>query len=286
MAYKISASGERELTKAINKFNAKVKRLESVDREIDIPEKANISAIKDRVTNKWELNREIDKLERFTQKNAEDLIKTKGGLVISKWEYENLQREQKRLSARLLREIERYGKITPTEFGEKQAVSYARMGDDKYQNLKARQKAISNKKLSKINVKQFKRLTELINRTNANYRSSKKQIFYNNFLDGTLLNLGYITEFDQLYDIDEDGNKINKLDYIRKKLGELSTDQFIKAFNSELSLRYIQEKNNSPDKDEEELEMSEKEIAELKEDLIPVLNELYNNIDTIVDTYK
>lgn len=275
MAYKISASAEKSLKQAVNNFNRKVKRLESVDREIDIPEKANITAIKDRITNKWELNREIDKLERFTQKNAEDLIKTKGGLVISKWEYENLQKEQKRLSARLLREIERYGNITPTEFGETQAVNYARMGDDKYQNLVARQKAISNKKLSKINVKQFKRLTELINRTNANYRTSKKQIFYNNFLDGTLLNLGYTIGYDK-----------EKLEAIRERLGELTPDQFIKAFNSELSLRYIQEKNNSPDKDEEELGMSEEEIEELKDDLTPVLDEVYNNLDKIVDTYK
>ena len=274
MAYKISASAEKSLKQAVNNFNRKVKRLESVDREIDIPEKANITAIKDRITNKWELNREIDKLERFTQKNAEDLIKTKGGLVISKWEYENLQKEQKRLSARLLREIERYGNITPTEFGETQAVNYARMGDDKYQNLVARQKAISNKKLSKINVKQFKRLTELINRTNANYRTSKKQIFYNNFLDGTLLNLGYTIGYDK-----------EKLEAIRERLGELTPDQFIKAFNSELSLRYIQEKN-SPDKDEEELGMSEEEIEELKDDLTPVLDEVYNNLDKIVDTYK
>ena len=149
------------------------------------------------------------------------------------------------------------------------------MGDDKYQNLVARQRAISNKKLSKINVKQFKRLTELINRTNANYRSSKKQIFYNNFLDGTLLNLGYTIGYDK-----------EKLEAIRERLGELTPDQFIRAFNSELSLRYIQEKNNSPDKDEEELGMSEEEVEELKDDLTPVLDEVYNNLDKIVDTYK
>ena len=57
MSYKMSIASEKELRKAINNFNAKVRRLETVDREIDIPEKANITAIKDRVTNKWELNR-------------------------------------------------------------------------------------------------------------------------------------------------------------------------------------------------------------------------------------
>ena len=277
MAYKISKDSEAELRKAISKFNSKIKRLESVDREIDIPEKANITAIKERVTNKWELNREIDKLDRFSKRNAEELIKNKSGVVLSRWEYENLQREQKRLSARLLREIDRYGKIKPSEFGEKQALTYAQMGDDKLHNLKSRYKAISNKKLSSINKTQLDRLIGYINTTNANYRSSKKQLFYNNFLDGTLLNVGTIIGYDE-----------NKLKHIREKLGELSPDQFLKAFNSELSLRYIQEKTVSPDKSkpEEEQTLSEKQIKELIDDLTPVLDELDENIDVIVESYK
>lgn len=277
MAYKISKDSEAELKKAISKFNSKIKRLESVDREIDIPEKANITAIKERVTNKWELNREIDKLERFTQRNAEELIKNKSGVVLSRWEFENIQREQKRLSARLLREIERYGKIKPSEFGEKQALSYAQMGDDKLFNLKSRYKAISNKNIKDINRDQLSKLIGYINTTNANYRSTKKEIFYDNFIDGTLLNLGYIIGYDK-----------DKINHIKDKLNELTPDQFIKAFNSELSLRYIQDKNVSPDKSkpQEEQQLTEKQIGQLTDDLTPVLDELYENIDTIVESYK
>ena len=277
MAYKISKDSEAELRRAVNNFNSKVKRLESVDREIDIPEKASITAIKDRVTNKWELNREIDKLERFTQRNAEELVKNKSGVVLSRWEFENIQREQKRLSARLLREIERYGKIKPSEFGEKQALSYAQMGDDKLFNLKSRYKAISNKNIKDINKDQLSKLIGYINTTNANYRSTKKEIFYDNFIDGTLLNLGYIIGYDK-----------DKINHIKDKLNELTPDQFIKAFNSELSLRYIQDKNVSPDKSkpQEEQQLTEKQIGQLTDDLTPVLDELYENIDTIVDSYK
>ena len=277
MSFKFSKENSKELQKAINKFNAKIKRLETVDREIDIPEKENITAIKERVTNKWELNREIDKLERFTKRNAEELIKNNSGVVMSRWEFENIQREQKRLSARLLREIERYGKIKPRELGEEQGLSYAQMGDDKLFNLKTRYKAINNKNIKNINKDQLTKLLGYINRTNANYRSTKKGIFYDNFLDGTLLNLSYIIGYDK-----------TKIDHIREKLGELTPDQFIKAFNTELSLRYIQDKNISPDKSkpEEEQTLSETKIQELKDDLTPVLDELDKNIDTIVETYK
>lgn len=267
MAYKISKDSEAELRKVILKFNSKIKRLEKVDREIGIPEKANITAIKERITNKWELNREIDKLERFTKRNAENLIKNKAGVVLTQWEYENLQREQKRLSARLQREIERYGKLKPTEFGKTQAVTYAQMGDGKLTKLKARQKAISSKSISKLNKIQLESLTSLINKTNANYRSTKKDTFYNNYLDGTILNLGTYIEYDT-----------QKLDYIKSKLNELSPDQFIKAFNQEESLKDLQLR----------YELTKEDINPevLQEDITPILDQVYANIDKIIEAYK
>ena len=270
MRYVMNKSSKSELAKAVKNFNAKIKRLETVDREIDIPEKASITAIKNRVTNKWELNREIEKLERFTRRGSEELIQNKAGVVLSRWEFENLQREQRRLSSRLLREIERYGKIKPKEFGKEESVTYAQMGDEKLSNLRARYKAISNKRISKANKGQIDSLIALINKTNANYRSTKKDIFYDNFLDGTLLNTAYFIGYDK-----------EKIDYIRQKLNELTPDQFVKAFNTELSLRYIQDRNVSPDKDNEDITPEQ-----LSEDLTPVLDELYKNLDKIVDTYK
>lgn len=268
MAYRISASGEAELRKAINKFNSKIKRLESVDREIDIPEKANITAIKDRVTNKWELNREIDKLERFSKRNAEDLIKNKSGVVLSRWEYENLQREQRRLAARLERDIKSYGSLHPTVYGKKQKATYAQMGDGKLTVLKAKQEAISNKKLSKINLTQLKSLQEDINKANANYRSTKKETFYNNYLDGTVLNLGTFIDYDP-----------EKIKYIKEKLNELSPDQFIKAFNQEESLKDLQLRY-------EQTKERGMKPEDMQEDVTPILDKVYENIDVIVENYK
>ena len=267
MAYKISKNSENDLKRAINKFNSKIKRLESVDREIDIPEKESIKAIKERVNSKWELNREINRLERFTKRNAEELIKNKSGVVMSRWEFENIQREQKRLSSRLLRDIERYSNIKPQEFGVTQSVTYAQMGDEKLSNMKARQKAISGKSVMKLNKEQLKSLQTLINKTSANYRKPK-DIFYNNYLDGTLLNTAYFVGYDK-----------EKIEYIKKKLSELTPTQFSKAFETEqalkdIQLRYVQTKEDgiTPER--------------ISNDVTPVLNNLYENIDQIVETYK
>lgn len=272
MAYKMSVASEKELRRAINNFNAKVRRLENVDKEIDIPEKANITAIKDRVTNKWELNREINKLERFTKRNAEELIQNKSGVVLSRWEYENLQREQQRLSARLLREIERYGASNPTEFGEKNQFNFKQIGDDRLNNLMGRYKAISGKKLSSVNKIQLDRLIGYIKSTNYNYSKDKKITFYNNFLDGSLLYVGNVIGYDY-----------KKLNYIREQLGSLTPDQFLNAFNKELSLRYISDKIISPEKGEI---LTQEEVDEMNTDIRPILDELYENMPKIISTYK
>ena len=266
MTYRISKDSKKELKRVIRNFNSKVKRLESVDREIDIPEKESIKAIKDRVNSKWDLNREIDRLERFTKRNAEDLIKNKSGVVMSRWEYENIRREQKRLSARLLREIERYGNIKPKEFGKEQSVTYAQMGDEKLSNLKARQKAISSKSISKLNRAQMKDLQTLLNKTAANYRKDK-EIFYDNYIDGTLLNTAYFIGYDE-----------EKIKYIKEKLSELSPTQFTKAFEQEQALKDIQLRYDLTKEDGITPQILENDISS-------TLDTLYENIDQIVDSY-
>ena len=267
MSYNISKSNEKQLRRAINNFNAKIRRLESVDREIDIPEKENITAIKERISNKWDLNREIDKLERFTKRNAEDLIKNKAGVVMSRWEFENIQREQRRLSARLSRDIERYSNIKPQEFGKEQSVTYAQMGDEKLSNMKARKRAISSKSVMKSSRVELKNLQTLLNKTSGYYRKSK-DVFYNNYLDGTLLNTAYFVGYDE-----------EKIKYIREKLNELTPTQFTKAFETEQALKDIQIRYDLTKEDGITPEL-------LENDVTPVLDTLFENIDQIVESYK
>lgn len=266
MAYTISKSSAKELQKAINKFNAKIKRLETVDREISIPQKENITAIKERVSSKWDLNREIDRLERFTKRNAEELIQNKKGVVLSRWEFENIQKEQRRLSARLSRDIERYGKLEAKEYGKGTGETYSLMGDEKLSNLRARKRALSGKSVMKLDKEALSSLETIINKTAAIYRKDK-EIFYNNFLDGTMLNLGYYVGYDA-----------EKIDYIRKKLSELSPNQFSKAFEQEQSLKDLQFKYNQSHED------IPPEI--LADDVNAILDKVYENIDKIIEDYK
>ena len=140
------------------------------------------------------------------------------------------------------------------------------MGDEKLSNLKARQKAISSKSISKLNRAQMKDLQTLLNKTAANYRKDK-EIFYDNYIDGTLLNTAYFIGYDE-----------EKIKYIKEKLSELSHTQFTKAFEQEQALKDIQLRYDLTKEDGITPQILENDISS-------TLDTLYENIDQIVDSY-
>ena len=82
-----------------------------------------------------------------------------------------------------------------------------------------------------------------------------------------LLNLSYETGYDK-----------DKINAIREKLSQLTPNQFIKAFNTEAGLKDIQDKY---------IISKEKgvNIEDISEDVNNILDELYNNIDKILEDY-
>ena len=118
----------------------------------------------------------------------------------------------------------------------------------------------------KANREQLKNLQTLLNKTAANYRKDK-DIFYNNFLDGTLLNTAYFIGYDE-----------EKIKYIKDKLNKLSPTQFTKAFEQEQALKDIQLRYDLTKEDGINPEI-------LENDITPLLDNLYENIDQIVDSY-
>ena len=138
MAYKISSSGENELRKAIRNFNSKIKRLEASEKNLEIPEKVNLSIIKERIYDKRSLNREIDKLQTFTLRGMEESITLDSGLTITKYEYENLMKEQKRLNSRLYRNQKKIESIIPTEGGSSLHYKVGEMGREDLSNIRSK----------------------------------------------------------------------------------------------------------------------------------------------------
>ena len=270
MAYNISKNSERELQKAINNFNSKIRRLEKSDRELTLPEKVNLTIIKERVYDKRSLNREIDKLQRFTIRGMEEDITLSSGLKITKYEYENLLSEQKRLSAKLYRTQRKLEEITPTRGGKELHYKVKEMGREDLTNIRDKRKALRGVSLKGINKDDLKDFRELLS---GLLRREKydKSIFIDNFTNQMILNLGYWAGVDD-----------NTLKNIRDNLSQLSEKEFMNLYDKEAYIRAIKEYYNEINKKGITEEQMMKNMDKVKE----LYEELNKAIPTIIKDYQ
>ena len=87
---------KQNLRKAVNNFNSKIRRLESLGRQ-NLPEKASykklagIGKLEDdffsgEIYTRRELNNVIRSLQRFSRRGAEDIVKLSSGEEVTKWQ--------------------------------------------------------------------------------------------------------------------------------------------------------------------------------------------------------
>lgn len=263
MAFKYTKEESKQLQKAITNYNNKVNRLKKANHPY-LPELADIVDIKANINNRWDYNRQIRYLKQFTTRGSEKLITTEGGATLTKYEYDLLEQEQRRLYNKLTYKINKYGNTKPTILGVEQAETYARMGDEMYENLKARRRNIAKRKLHDINIKELNILRNLVVRTSEQYDKGDKQ-FVDYFLDIVLYGSGYYYRLD-----DENIQKI------RKALEKLSPNQFMDMYYTEQIFRDILRRY----KDKAQIPYTEG-----RNEMQMTLKELANNINTIVEDY-
>lgn len=107
-----NASIDKELQRAINNYNAKLRRLskKQPDIAITLPEKVSKQAILAEIGSKRELNQVIASLRRFTTRGAEKAVEISPGKFVTSWEVENLQRSITNFNAK----VERIAKRNPS----------------------------------------------------------------------------------------------------------------------------------------------------------------------------
>ena len=79
-----------EIAKTIRNFNNKIRRLEKLGRDLDLPEKVTRKDLTSSSYTRKELKRKLERLKSFSKRGDEESIKLDSGLIISKYEYENL----------------------------------------------------------------------------------------------------------------------------------------------------------------------------------------------------
>lgn len=265
MAIRYDKKLNQEINRTIKNFNQKIARLEKQEREL-LPNKITKKDLKSNVYTRTELQRKLKELQRFSTRGAEDIITTSGGVKLTKYELNEIKRENARVKRNITREINRLKTDKPKIFGKKQTSTFSEMGDTDYLNLVARRKALE-KDINKLSREEFERFTKLVEKT------GKNQSYMNNIFKGNYFEM--LTDLAYYFDYDTD-----KLNILRQKLMNLKPNDFLKLFKEDKSIRAILDyypivTNNfnaiNPD--------------DIKEDVVNLYDSLIDNIDDIIKDY-
>ena len=265
MAIRYDKKLNQEINRTIKNFNQKIARLEKQDREL-LPSKITKKEIKDNVYTRTELRRKLKELQRFSNRNAEDVITTSGGVRLTQCDYQNIKRENARIKRNITREINRLRVEKPKIFGKLQSSTFSEMGDSDYLNLVARRKALE-KDINKLSKDEFGRFKKLVEKT------GKSQQYMNNIFKENYFEM--LTDLAYYFDYDND-----KLNLLNQKLMKLKPNDFLKLFKDDKSIRAILDYypiiTNSfnainPD--------------DIKEDVVNLYDNLIDNLDDILKDY-
>lgn len=269
MAIRYDKKLNQEINRTIKNFNQKIARLEKSDENLILPSKITKAELKESVYSRQELKRKLKQLQTYSIRGAEKTVTTDGGVNLSLYELQNLQKESRRIKANLTREINKLRQTAPTVFGKKQATTFAQMGDQYYLNLQARRSALEKGKITKLKPEQLKQFMNLLEKTSRN-KTYYNNIFKNNYLK-MLTDMGYFYGYDK-----------KKLGELETKLNNLNSNEFLKLFREEKSIQAILDYypnivvkpnnfNINPD--------------DIREDVINLYDALIDNIDDILTGY-
>ena len=215
MAIRYDKKLNQEINRTIKNFNQKISRLEKQKKEL-LPSKITKKDLKDNVYTRTELYRKLKELQRFSNRGAEDIIATGGGARLTKYDYQNIKRENARIKRNITREINRLRTEKPKIFGKIQSSTFSEMGDSNYLNLIARRKALE-KDINKLSKEELERFIKLLEKTGKS-QQYMNSIFKQNYFD-MLTDLGYYFDYDN-----------DKLNMLKQKLMSLKPNDFLKLF--------------------------------------------------------
>lgn len=225
MAIRYTNKTKLNIQRVLRNYNQKIKRLEKLNKDVELPERLNFTQLKSEVKTRRELNRKLNQLRRYSKRGIEETITTKGGVTTSKYNIENVKRENIRIKKALTREIHYMEQTNPTIGGIEVATSFASMGDPQYNELLAKRETLEEP-IENLTEEQFKNREKLLSKI------SREQDYINENFKATYLEmlneLGYFYEYDS-----------SKLEHIAERIGTLPRNKFDKLFKEEQAVKDI-----------------------------------------------
>lgn len=209
----------QELRKAVKNFNAKISRLEKKDpqnKEV-LPEKITVKQIKELISTRQDLKRELNALQRFSKRGAEKIIEipdTDYNLKTTKWQKEEMARRTAIINRKRKRRLKEVAETEIKSRGEK--LGYRR-GD------------IGMGKASEIELQPLKAFTPKMNRRDLgkkfNLIMKESQQGYWNKRD-ILMKKNYISSLEQNFNANDIKDVIEHID-------DMDFNDFRKIFEAE-----------------------------------------------------
>lgn len=269
MAIRYDKKLNQEMNRIIRNFNQKISRLEKQNKELLLPNKITKQEIKENVHTRKELLRKLQELKRYSKRDIEKTIILDSGVAISKYEYENIKIEARRLKQSLAREI-KIKQVKPIRIGGLlQDSTFAQSGDKNYLNLVARYKAL-NKHLENLDADEIKRYKMLINKSKRNSR------YYDNIFMGNYLKA--LDDTGDFYGVEK-----WKIEEIKEKLLTLDSKDFTKLFNEDKLVEAILDYSMT---DKARMKKRGINVMAVKEDVNELFDALYEKIDVILEEYE
>ena len=256
----------QDIYDTLRRYNNKIDRLRRKQADYILPQKMTKEDLMESSYTTKDLRRQLNNLAKFNERGAEATYTTSGGYSISKYEYNYLRREQRRVKRKIEKEIERYQTTAPTVFGKSQGFSFAQMGDSTYLNLKAKRQSLE-KDISKMNKEELLKYREVLYKLGKN-RNYLAEGFRDNYLE-ILTDLGYFTGYDN-----------EKLKLLKDKLKSLDPEEFYKLYENEKAIKVI--RDYYPLFTDFTYSRSDSYVS----DIHNLYDELINNIDEIITPYQ
>ena len=214
-----SDNDNAELRKAVKNFNAKISRLEKKNpKEAHLlPERVNMKELKNLISTRQDLKREMNALRRFSKRGAEqivDLPNNDYNTKATKWQIQEMNRRAGIINRKRKQRLKEIADIEMTDRGER--LGYKK-GDFGMGKADMNQLRPINAFTPSMNTKDLKKKFDvLMNESQSGYWNKREQQMKDNYIKGLLENYA-------LDDIQEVADAIRDMDF----------KEFYKVFQAE-----------------------------------------------------
>lgn len=174
-------SDEQELRRVVKNFNAKIARVSNKDPSIApyLPSKISVQEVRERIVTRQDLKKELNALQRFSRRGAEEIVTTGSEYDIkrTKWEFGETTIKARTLLAQRKRELNRIYSLPQTTRGQKTGQNVPTTDSEEINALKAFKYDYS--KMSKQEYEMFVR--KVTKQTSTTFREAKDQRMLDNY---------------------------------------------------------------------------------------------------------